>query len=406
MPRAMKLIVGSTSDDGPDFTWHDFEIIPDGTVEMYDGQKVVVDAESARAVIDDFDRRGVQVPIDHDHATLFNPDKGLPAPAVGWIKGLRYEAGRGILASEVEWTAEGARDVHEKRYQYRSPVFVVDKKTNRVTRLHSVALTNKPLTLHASELKAASERLLAEELRTMADEPNEQEGQTGGSAEALAIKLGQVIERFGLDVEASAGAEAVIDALLTKGGGGEKEGEAKGEEVAASMRKIFELSDDAGPEKIVAAAEKAVAKAAQSGELKTMSDRLEVYETRERQRSVDEAIDRWSTSSPPKINPNNEPHVKSLRSMAEREIASTGKLDNFHAFMGTMPAVLPPGGRMSEPDETKGTRREKVIAAAEREYGGREGAIYASLTGWVNGALREAGHGPLSKDEQEKLVAV
>jgi phage I-like protein len=391
-------LIGGTGE--PDFAWTDVEIIADGTVKMYDGSTAIVDAESAQVVIDDFNARGVKVPIDWDHSTVYNPAKGARAPAAGWIKGLKYEPGRGILASEIEWTEDGARDVHTKSYLYRSPVIFVDKVTNKVKRLHSVALTNKPLTLQASELQAASERLLAEELRPMADEPNPapEEG-APSNAETLLMKLGQVIEKFDLKVEAGAGAEAVIDALLKKGGGGGEEES----EVAASLRKLFELEEGADGAAILAAAEKAAAKAAQAGDLKALAERVAAFEAGEKKRAIDLAIEQWAKSDPPKINPRNDKHVKALRVMAEREWDGNKKLDEFHAFMETAPAVLPSSGRLSEPPEEAGTRREKLIAAAEREYREAGRAAVTGTVSWINGELTEHGLKPLTEGEVAKL---
>ena len=215
------LALDARDDDFPDFSWNQFPIIGDGETPMYDGQKVVVDAESAQHVIDDFNTRGVSVPIDLDHAVLYNPDKGLPAPAVGWIKhksdgtGLAYKPNVGLVASEVEWTAEGARVVHDGSYRYHSPVFVVNSKTNQIVRLHSVALTNKPLTVNAPALRAASERLGENEMPQVSSESTNATDTTG---DQLLTKMGEIrgaMVAAGLEVPEDANdVNALFDALI------------------------------------------------------------------------------------------------------------------------------------------------------------------------------------------------
>ena len=119
-------------------------VVPWGEVDSEAGG-FIVDAESAAAVIEAFNRHGTDLPIDLEHQTLggeYTSPTGA-APAVGWITSLDVVANEGIYAN-VEWTAVGAEYVKSKQYRYLSPVTLVRKRDRRMVALHSVALTNTP----------------------------------------------------------------------------------------------------------------------------------------------------------------------------------------------------------------------------------------------------------------------
>lgn len=119
-------------------------VIPWGAVASK-SRDMVVDEESARAVIEAFAAHGVDLPIDYEHQTL-GGDYASPdgtAPAAAWIKSLEPEPGVGIWAN-VEWTQRGAELVRSKEYRYLSPVAMVRRRDGKVMALQSVALTNTP----------------------------------------------------------------------------------------------------------------------------------------------------------------------------------------------------------------------------------------------------------------------
>ena len=128
-------------------------VLPDGLFSAPDGRpgdmegvtakSWVLNAKAAQVVIARFKARGLELPLDYEHQTLKSAENGLPAPAAGWITGLTYEPGVGLLA-DVRWTDAGGGYVAKREYKYLSPVFPFDKQTGEVLDLHSVALTNKP----------------------------------------------------------------------------------------------------------------------------------------------------------------------------------------------------------------------------------------------------------------------
>lgn len=109
-----------------------------------DGQgwsgNVVCDEESARAVIDSFNKikmAGGRVYLDRNH------DCG---EATAWVKSFDWQPGVGIIC-EVEWTPLGEQLLREKRFYSFSPEFILNKKTSKVSRLSGQSaggLVNSP----------------------------------------------------------------------------------------------------------------------------------------------------------------------------------------------------------------------------------------------------------------------
>ncbi|HRL98095.1 MAG TPA: phage protease [Acidovorax sp.] len=81
--------------------------------------------------------------IDYEHQTLHKEANGQPAPAAGWIHGLRWLEGKGLYA-EVELTQRARSLVDAREYLYFSPVFEYAKATGDVVRVLMGALTNHP----------------------------------------------------------------------------------------------------------------------------------------------------------------------------------------------------------------------------------------------------------------------
>lgn len=125
-------------------------VIPAGTSRRRSGETFVCNAEDAAAVLADFKRHGVELPIDVEHQTLggqyASPDG--KAPAVGWMSNLEWVEGKGEdedgVWADVSWNAEGEELLRSKKYRYLSNVVRYDVDTRRVFALHSAALTNKP----------------------------------------------------------------------------------------------------------------------------------------------------------------------------------------------------------------------------------------------------------------------
>jgi phage I-like protein len=120
------------------------QVLPFGEVRSEKGD-FVVDEESVREILRDWEARQSEMVIDYEHQTLggeFSSPTGH-APAAGWVKALEDRGAKGLWA-RVEWTPRAAEYLRNKEYRYLSPVVLVRKSDRRAVRLHSFALTNTP----------------------------------------------------------------------------------------------------------------------------------------------------------------------------------------------------------------------------------------------------------------------
>jgi len=101
-----------------------------------------------KQMVINYERLGLDIVVDYEHATIFNPEK---APAAGWIPAepISLKVEDGDLWARIEWTETAMEHIKAREYRYLSPVFVPNTP-DRVTgenigwTLHSVALTNTP----------------------------------------------------------------------------------------------------------------------------------------------------------------------------------------------------------------------------------------------------------------------
>lgn len=115
----------------------EIKILPLGMVHSQKGD-FTVDEESFGLIRKHFKDRKIDIVIDYEHQTLSD----VQAPAGGWIKDLCK--GEDAVIAKVEWTAKAAEYLKNKEYRYLSPVVLVRKRDQKVTAIHSVALTNTP----------------------------------------------------------------------------------------------------------------------------------------------------------------------------------------------------------------------------------------------------------------------
>lgn len=126
-----------------------FLLFKEGWNEIEGEGKFLVDSAAFYEVASYFNKRGNDLVIDYEHATI----DGEKAPAAGWISELRYTSGKGIEA-RVTWIPEAAAHVSKGEYRYFSPVFYVRKSDSRLVAVHSVALTNAPKTNNLTPILA------------------------------------------------------------------------------------------------------------------------------------------------------------------------------------------------------------------------------------------------------------
>lgn len=98
------------------------QLMPPGVaIKGHDGRSW--ELTNPAAVVRAFQEKGVDLPIDYEHQEDDPARRGNgPIPAAGWIKEVRYDPARGLLA-RVEWTATARRMIEAREYRYLSPVF-------------------------------------------------------------------------------------------------------------------------------------------------------------------------------------------------------------------------------------------------------------------------------------------
>ena len=117
-------------------------VIPAGTFIGRDGRGPW--HTDTAAVLADFAANqalGIEPVVDYDHLSMVCLQTGQKAEAAGWIKQL--EIRNGETWARIEWNADAAQRITDKKWRYLSPVFDFDASL-RVVRLVAVGLTNQP----------------------------------------------------------------------------------------------------------------------------------------------------------------------------------------------------------------------------------------------------------------------
>ncbi|MDF1552718.1 MAG: phage protease [Deferrisomatales bacterium] len=118
------------------------ELLPLGpTIKGRDGRQWLNDRPDE--VVAAFSTANEPVLIDYEHASELAAPEGKPAPAAGWLSQLAVRGG-GSVWGRVEWTPRAAQMISDREYRFLSPCFSYDRQTNRIVRLLSVGLTNRP----------------------------------------------------------------------------------------------------------------------------------------------------------------------------------------------------------------------------------------------------------------------
>lgn len=298
-------------------------MLPLGTLELADSRApITVDQEVLDRIIDAFRRRGNDLVIDYEHATL----SGGEAPAAGWIKELQSRP-NGLWA-RVEWTEKATAYIQNREYRYFSPVLPLDAE-RRPTAILNAGLTNFPAITHLPPLVAKSREGM--EVVTLAENLPAKPPASQQQEEATAM-LKQLIAKFGLKPEAT---EAEVLALVES-----REQEAVALKTqAAALPEIFQalgLKADAKPGEVTAAI--TALKAAHQGDqdkLTALTTEVAALKDREATRDAEAVVEVALKEG--KLTP------------AERDLAvADAKRDpeGFKARMALRPQIVPIGDKL------------------------------------------------------------
>lgn len=140
------------------------QLFPEGKFTAPEGSMLglvgpwFIDEQIAAAAIERIQQYENDIVVDYEHQTLLTSQNGMPAPAAGWIKrkDIKWVAGKGLVAENVEWTEEAKELIKAGKYKYFSPVFSFNKTTGHVLDLRLGALTNNPAIKNMEEALAAA----------------------------------------------------------------------------------------------------------------------------------------------------------------------------------------------------------------------------------------------------------
>lgn len=185
---AHHLVALNTS--GPEVP-SEIHLLPRGVFKGRDGRGPYKVSDPSRIIAaTKAHQRAAKLPVDFDHQLEHQKD-GEAVRAAGWISALTADADG--IHGRVEWTPSAARMIADREFRYVSPVFF-HTKAGDVTRLASVALTNRPnLDLMAlnreSPIMSVNQDDLLRSLREQLGQPPEADAATvlAAASEALGV---------------------------------------------------------------------------------------------------------------------------------------------------------------------------------------------------------------------------
>lgn len=366
-------------------------VMPDGDVKSKAGD-FTVDKEAFDLIESAFKEQGNEIVIDYEHQTLggewSSPDG--TAPAAGWIKALRHEPGKGIVAS-VQWTERAREMIKTEEYKYLSPVFQL--KNTRPIRLHSVAITNSPAIQGIPALAAKDSVDFGFGPRTgvqaMAEMPE------GSPPADIGVLIGQILAKLDVSVEEGGVADlpSALSKILTavsqlKGEGeGEEEGEEGGDKskaVAASIRAALDLGDKVSADEVVVAINSLKNS---DNSLSVMKAEFESVKNRLAERDAADLMRPYIAAN--KINPKDVEDVKVCKELAMKDPTA------FKHHMERRQSLVAPG--RTDPPEGSLTsasgKEDELIANSLKEHKGNHREAFVALQGkLIDDECERTGH--------------
>jgi len=177
-------------------------LLPAGNeVRLRDGR--VFGSAGAEAVVAEWRRDKLKLPVDVNHAEMWRAPLGGEAPAYGWVTAM--EARGAEVWGRVEWTDEGRELLSSRKYRYYSPTFSLTDG-GEIYAITSVALVNRPALPEAGALAR--------------DNGGNQEGSMKEIAKALGLSESateaEIVARIGAGGAVNMVPKADYDAVLAR----------------------------------------------------------------------------------------------------------------------------------------------------------------------------------------------
>jgi phage I-like protein len=115
-------------------------LIPAGAIVRGHDGRTFANPDPSR-IVAAFEKRGLHLPIDINHAEFLKAPKGEQSPAAGWIEAI--EARAGAIYGRVSWTPTGAAALNAREYRYVSPAIRHDAN-GLMLELLGAGLVNTP----------------------------------------------------------------------------------------------------------------------------------------------------------------------------------------------------------------------------------------------------------------------
>lgn len=133
----------------------EFMIFPAGQFMTDDGPHMLT-LDMAQAIVEEFNKRGNEMSIDYDHASISVEAPPDARVSGGWIRALEVRGLGEVWACDVRWTPEASAWIlsDPPKYRYISPFYdcMTDGGTAYPVRIKNVALTNNPKTWFCTRL--------------------------------------------------------------------------------------------------------------------------------------------------------------------------------------------------------------------------------------------------------------
>jgi phage I-like protein len=363
---------------------------PWGKVQSTQGD-FVIDDESAREMVLDFQGKKKDIPIDYEHTTeggRFATASGA-APAAGWITNIVAKPGEGIFGT-VKWNDRAREMILADEYRYLSPVILVRKDDRKAVAVTSAALTNTPAIRDMMRV-AAKETVM----------PNENTGtmpadvQTAADAlRSLLLSAGESLKDGISVVEVLKNAHGFLSGLIDK-----TKQAATAEPITAKLAAKLGLDPKAAIEVLVAKIDSLVTERVPAKDYEALAKEVEGLKSAETKRNAETLIAKAVKDG--KINPNDEAQVTWAKDLATRP-DEFAKWEKIAAKIVPTGIVTTPSKDQYAPDGT----RESVILTSKQEYN-RERRKLGGVREWafVNAALGIEGHDLLTADERKACKA-
>jgi len=394
----------------------------DQDITGWDGKTLT--ADGVNNMLDAFEARGVDVPIDYEHTSVPRRTKAI---AAGWVTDLEFVPGEGLYA-DVRWTEQARQEIESTAYKYWSPVALFDEESGEFSELHSVALTNRPATLRQPELLAAStdavaslrELLMATKAKTVpvtkkrrrrrATSKQSDDGDTRSAADEVLP---------GVDVDTEALPDEQVSDLADTGdamtmlkealiaAGAEIGDDATAADIAAMAIEFVagaSASADEGDTEAASEEDKgkealAAVNAAKAARVPTLEKRLALLEASQKTQRVEALIAKQVEAH--KLLPDDDQQMKTARRLAELDE------DLFVATYDGMEPYVDVGQVTPEGGGTPANARARVIKEACRQHDDNAAdARGTSKKHYVNASLQCEDEPHLTSDEVTALEGV